>query len=167
MKLLILLAGIIALGMIAVIAAIQFQQPEISADIQEQEASAPTSEGIPAISEAAKETATNAQPVQQAVSTDPAQQLTATQNACLELEARLIEELDDAGQTLRRAQRDYDDTEETYDDALSVREQDEAYLQKLRQDRDAAKEAYEEAEKDLNGAQKRLSRARIECGLFS
>lgn len=157
MKLLVLL-GLVVLGGIALtIFAIQTQREEIGA----LEILSPAQETgeKPAVNTESK--VAEPEPIPE-TSTPP----NVTKNACLALEQQLQQELEDAERNLGRARKNYEDAEESYDDSLSVSDQDQQYLDQLSAEKEEAKDALEDAEGNYNGAQKRLSRARLECGLF-
>jgi hypothetical protein len=90
----------------------------------------------------------------------------ATQNACLALEARFEDDLDDAEQQLNRKRKAYDNAVDKYEQTLDTSSANDETRTFYKNERDAAKEEFEDAEGDYNGALKRLSKARQECGLF-
>jgi arginine utilization protein RocB len=164
MKLLILLGAVLGAGIVLILAAIVFQQPELAAE--QTEISEPITGSAP-VALPQETVAPSETPVLQQLTVEQTTTPTAAEQACRALEQRLEEELDDAQQELNRRQKEYRDAAESYDDALSAHDQDAQYLEQLRLEKEAAEDAIEEAEKDYQGAAKRLSRARIECGLFS
>jgi hypothetical protein len=172
MKILVLIAGVLALGIALVLLALTFQQPELQAEkvaLPDQQEDTATSTpaagntGAEAQAEQQVEVIAVVQPASQAAE----QSLTATQEACLTLEARQLEDVQDAESRLDDAREEYEDAKETYDDVLENRDHDDAYVAKIRAERDAAKEEMDDAEKARDNAIRKLSRTRIECNLYS
>ncbi len=161
MKLLLLLAAIVAAGIILTLIALSRQPTEIGTTITEK---------IPL--PAPRETALPEPPspttpvIKPTIPTTPSAIPKSPTSACLALEQHLLEELDDAQQELNRKQNEYDSLVETYEDLLDVKEKDPQRLDQIRAEKEAAKQAYEDARGEYNGALKRLSKARIECGIF-
>ena len=170
MRILVLIAGVLAAGIALVLLALTFPQPELQAERIEQPEQAGAA---PATSVASNTGAPAEQEVEViAVVQPPVQQaatpsLTATQEACRTLEARQLEDVQDAEARLDDAQEEYEDVKDTYDDVLENRDHDDAYVAKIRAERDAAKEEMDDAEKDRDNAIRKLSRTRIECDLYS
>jgi type IV secretory pathway VirB10-like protein len=172
MKILVLIAGVLALGIALVLLALTFQQPELQAEkaaLPEQKTETATSTpvtsntGAEPQAEQQVEVIAVVQPASQAAE----QPLTATQQACLELEKRQLEDVQDAESRLDDAREEYEDAKETYDDVLENRDHDDAHVAKIRAERDAAKEEMDDAEKARDNAIRKLSRTRIECNLYS
>lgn len=163
MRLLLILAAVVAAGLVLTLFALQSPpQPELTAVGTPQQAAQEALPEEPAPPAEAQEAI--AMPVPQTPA--PAAPANATRDACLALEQRLLGELADAEEQLKDANHDYADAEEGYDDALSAKYDDEAYLEMLRNERNDAREAQAEAENDYNLVLKRLSKTRQECGLF-
>lgn len=89
-----------------------------------------------------------------------------TRNACLALEARFEDDLDDAEQQLNRKRKAYENAVDKYEQALDTSSTNDETRTFYKNERDAAKEEFEDAEDDYNSALKRLSKLRQECGLF-
>lgn len=90
-----------------------------------------------------------------------------TSQACVELEKRWLEEFDKAQQELNRKQNEYDRAVERYDDLLDIDERNEITINQSRSEKEAAKKSLEDAQHEYDRILKRLSKARIECGLYS
>lgn len=90
----------------------------------------------------------------------------ATLEACKAMEARLLEDLETARQETNRKQKQYDDVEEAYDDVLKAKDRDETIIQKLKEEKEKSRQELEDAKTDERRITKRLSRTRIECGLY-
>lgn len=161
MKVLAFLAAIVVLGIALVLLAAMLTEPELAA--------APAPVSAPPAPQETVSTPAEPQQVEVIATVVPqprAVQPNATRAACLELEQRLLEDLEDAQNDLRRAEQDYDDAVETYEDALDSPQRDDQQIQQLREEKERTHDAYEDAQNEYNGAVKRLSRARLECGLF-
>lgn len=164
MKLLALLSAILLIGAVFVFWAATRPVVEISAQdapLPEQAAGEP-SEGAP---ESVPEIAPPEVSVEEFPTPAPAK-VNATQNACLALEARYEEDLDDAEQELNRKRKAYDNAVDKYEQALDTSSANDETRTFYKAERDAAKDEFEDAEDDYNSALKRLSKARQECGLF-
>ncbi len=162
MKLLVLLGLIMLGGSALTLFAIQSQRTEIGTlEIEQQSKEQPVVQEEP--EPKPQETAQTPEHIAETAGPEPQ---SVTKSACLALEQQLQEELERAERDLGRAQDEYDDAEESYDDALSANEPDQQYIELLKKQKEDAKDALEDVEGDYNGAQKRLSRARVECGLF-
>ena len=162
MKFLILLAAIVVLGIILVFTAIQFQQPsEIQADLTEPETTQQPAEEP----ESVEVIATVQETTEETVEEIPEETLSATESACLALEERYMEDLEDAEQEMNRKLNDFERADDRFDDYLSADNRDEARVDELRANKQIADDEYEEAKKEFNGTKKRLNRAREECGL--
>jgi len=162
MRLLLIWAIVVAAGLAITLLALQnTPTPELAAAGTPQQVA---QEALP--QETAPETSASEPTVTLQPQTPATAAPSATRTACLALEVRLVEDLDNANEQLKEANDDYADAEESYDDALSSKFQDETYLQQLRDERSEAREAQDAAEGDYNLVLKRLSKTRQECGLF-
>jgi hypothetical protein len=156
MKLLVLLAIVIGTGIVLSLGAIISSRSEITTTPkimpeEKEETIAGTSQQ--SIIE------TTEQPITQE---DHATEL----SACEALEQIREEELEDAETNLNRKNREYEKAERAYDGALTAGEENPDTLTSLRKAKGEAKKEREEAEQEYRGAQKRLTAARQECGLF-
>jgi hypothetical protein len=164
MRLLVLLALVLGIGLIVLSLAIRWQAPELSAT----EIPVEPVVAAPEENAAAEGAETESRPEETAApepaQLPPVQPVNATRQACLALEDRLLDELDDAEQAFNRAKKEYDSAQEAYEDSVGTA--DDATVDRLREERDDTKEEFENSMTALERVTKRLSRARIECGLY-
>jgi len=159
MKLLVLLATVVGIGLLVTLVSVFFLRPELPA--------APTTSSVPTLENA---TAAPAEPapatiVVEEFPTPNETKVNVTYEACLAFEQRLLDELEDAQQEFNRRQKDYDRADQNYEDAQDAPVPDKQFIEQLRQERIVAKEARDEAENELESAARRLTKARTECGL--
>jgi hypothetical protein len=167
MRLLLILAAVVAAGLVLTLFALQRPaQPELAAVGAPQQAAPDALSQEPAPQATVQEETATPVPQAPAPAVPQTAAYNATLEACLALEKSLLSDLEDAEERLKDADDTYADAEENYDDALSSKFQDEAYLQQLRDERSEAREQQDAAESTYNLVLKRLSKTRQECGLF-
>lgn len=159
MKLLGLVATVVGIGLLALLLSVFLLQPELPA--------APTAVPVQA---SENTTGVHAEPapaiiVAEEFPTPDKTTANVTHEACLAFEQRLLDELEDARQEFNRKQKDYDRADQSYQAASDAPVPDKTYVEQLRQERLAAKQALDDAEDEVDSVTRRLTKARTECGL--
>ena len=158
MKVLISVGVVLIIGIVLVAIAIMTQQaPELTTEQTIQDSTEPEIP-VPEEDDTVEVIAT--------VPDEPSEPVNVTLNACRELEKLLLDDVEDAERDMNRKLRDYENAKEKYEQTLDVDDVDPALLDQYRDDQEAKEDEYEEAEKEHNGAVRKLYNARDDCGFL-
>lgn len=166
MKLVLWAVLVVCMGILVTIIAIVTQGPEIAATPSQQLSAQASSSAIVSPASSQNNNLRAPQITVEEFPTPAESDDNVTHEACRALERRLLEALEEAQQTVNREHKEYEKAVESYEDALNAPTKDEQYLQVLRKEKELALDIYEDAQGDHSTATKRLTKARIECGLF-